>query len=1034
MAKRRAGSAPTAAKKAAKKAEAARSKTTEDKGAKGNADGGRAAAARESKAAAVESSGARAPRGKAARPSRAKTAFGRTIPVVAVGASAGGLEAFTQLLSALPADTGMAYVLVSHLSHTHKSMLSELLGKATAMPVIQVGRRVIVRPNHVYLIPPQMDLSVDDGVISASPLSERLRPHMVIDHFMRSLAEQRRNRSIGVVLSGSGSDGTLGLAAIKAEGGVTFTQDEGSARYADMPRSAWEAGAADFRLPPDQIAAELARISRHPYVAQHPRSAVEGPADAPPRELGTIFSLVRAATGVDFSFYKPTTIRRRISRRMMVHKIGSTPEYIALLRANREEIEALFQDLLISVTGFFRDHEVFDTLTNEYIRTQFAKRSSDAAVRVWVPGCATGEEAYSIAICLIEALGGGANPPVQVFGTDVSEAAIKRARAGHYSENIRGDVSPERLRNYFVRTESGYQIAPRVRDVCVFANQNLVNDPPFSRLDLISCRNLLIYLGPEMQKRVLATFHYALKPGGLLVLGTSETVGGASQQFQTENKKYRIYSKIHGETPAHFEYAPHDPEPERRGPARQAGNAAVPSIDLNRDVEKLLLKRYAPAGVVINRALDIVHFRGQTSPFLEPAPGQASLNLLRMAREGLRAELRSVIQQAQRTSRPARKERIRLRGGGDGAINIEVIPMPRRGEADMCYAVLFEAAAPSHRAPEASRPASSATPRNADAGEVAALREELATVQDDLNSIIEEQEASNEELQSANEEILSSNEELQSTNEELETAKEELQATNEELNTVNDELQTRNSELSQTNNDLINLLTAVDIVIVMLSQNLRIRRFTPSAQRIMNLIAGDVGRPLRDINTRLRRPGLENMIAEVIDTMTVKEEEIQDESGRWYSLRVRPYRTVDNKIDGAVLILVEIDVLKRIAQRLHMLSRVFQAASDPILVQDLGGKIVEINDACARTYGWTRDELLGKPATVLIPPEHHERAAALLERCANTEDIHEEESVRWTRDRKRLPVLVSLSLITEDNGQPIAIATLTKQHRAPETS
>ncbi len=778
------------------------------------------------------------------------------VPVVGIGASAGGLEAFREFLEALPDDTGMAYVLVSHLSKTYKSMLSELLAKVTKMPVGEAHGETRVLPNHIYVIPPNATLEMREAGLVARPIQSEDRHGLVIDAFFRSLAEHRKSQAIGVVLSGTGTDGTLGLAAIKAEGGIAFAQDQKSAKYPDMPRSASaQFGAADFVLPPAQIAKELARIAGHPYVHTQPYGeAEETTAES---QFAGIFRCIRRATGADFSQYKPTTLRRRILRRMVLNKMETTGVYLNRLESDSSEVEALYRDLLINVTSFFRDPETIDYLKNDVIPDILKHHQGDLPLRVWVPGCATGEEAYSIAMLLLESLQSSArSPAVQIFASDISKQAVHVAREGHYPENIAADVSPERLRKFFSKTSDGYQVGKQVRDLCIFAVQDVTKDPPFSKMDLISCRNLLIYLGVPLQKKVLASFHYALNPDGYLLLGSSESVEAGSDAFRQVDKKHRLYSRLLTSARPHLEFGPPEltEDPIRK---RRQGTSTQPDMDLGREADRIVLSRFSPPGVLINSAFDILQFRGRTGPYLEQPPGRATLNLLKMARGGLAIDLRAAIHQAKKAGGSIRKTGVRVQSdSGSTQVTLEVTPVIDKSSPGAAkepyYLVLFDAA-PHGRTPAEGRSIKrSRTGSNSRAErELAALRGELAGTQDDLRSIIEEQESTNEELQSANEEILSSNEELQSTNEELETAKEELQATNEELITVNEEVQNRNADLAKVNRDLTNLIESVDVVFVMLDSNLRIRRFTSAAQKVLNLIPTDVGRPIGDIKPNI---------------------------------------------------------------------------------------------------------------------------------------------------------------------------------------
>ena len=727
-------------------------------------------------------------------------------PIVGVGASAGGLEAFRRLLGALPGDTGMAYVLVQHLDPRHESVLADLLSQATRMPVSEVKGDVRVEPNRVYVIPPTQDMGIADGILKLVPRSASGRLHMPIDYFLRTLAELQGSQGIGVVLSGTATDGTLGLKAIKAEGGIAFTQDPSSAQFDGMPRSAIAAGCVDFVLPPEGIAKELTRLGRHPYMVGD-RRVLSGGARAPAREeedrtgLDRILGLLKKASGADFSAYKKTTLRRRIARRMVVHRIETLDAYARHLEGDASEVQALYQDCLIGVTSFFRDPEVFKALGEQVFSHLLEDRPSGAPIRVWVPGCATGEEAYSIAIGLLERAAAVArNPSFQIFATDLSESALDTARAGLYSENIAEDVSADRLRRFFTKVDGRYRISKDIRAMCVFARHDLVDSPPFSRMDLISCRNVLIYMEPRLQEKVFERFHYALNPGGFLVLGTSESLGAAAAFLTPLDEKRRIYSRKKTATAPHLPFAAGARGTE--GPQKLAPltpRAAVPS-GIPTEADQVLLARYAPASVVVDDGLDILEFRGDTHPFLEHGRGQASLNLIRMARKGLLLELRQTIQEARRKNAPSRKEGLRIRYRGQVRdVNLEVLPL--KGAAERCLLVVFESPSGSRRAAERAAPSKG---RGAKAGNrgTPRLRQELAQAAQLLQSVVEEHDSALEELQSSNEEAVSSNEELQSVNEELQTAKEEIQSTNQELATVNREVEERNVQLGQANDAL----------------------------------------------------------------------------------------------------------------------------------------------------------------------------------------------------------------------------------------
>jgi two-component system, chemotaxis family, CheB/CheR fusion protein len=833
------------------------------------------------------------------------------LTVVGIGASAGGLEAFSHLLKSLPSDTGLAYVYVQHLDPTHESILSDLLSKSTAMPVRQVEDGVRVQANHVYVIPPNKQMIFVDGTLSLSPRVTTRGQHLPIDSFLRSLAQTHKSNAIGVILSGTGADGALGIEAIKSEGGFTFAQDS-SAHYGSMPRSAVASGCVDFVLAPEEIAKELTRIARHPYVTHPSPETVESVLADTGDTYGKVLGLLKARTGMNFSNYRHSTIKRRISRRMALRKSDALEDYFLHLRDNAAEVDALYEELLIKVTSFFREPETFEALKHEVFGPLLQNRPPDLPIRIWVPACATGEEAYSLAIVLLESLGDMAtNTEIQIFATDISESSLERARAGIYPENIALDVSPERLRRFFTRVNGNYQISKTIRDMCIFAKQNVIQDPPFSKVDLITCRNLLIYLEPVLQKKILPIFHYALRPGGFLLLGNSETIG-SSDLFREIDKKHRIYVRKEAPTRMGLEFMIADEEPPKAEIIKRKIHDGWSGLE--EEANRLLLK-HAPPAVIIDQDMDILQFRGHTGPFLEPASGRASLNILKMAREGLLLDLRTAIQKARATNAPVKKQGIRIkRNGGFMDLAIEVFPISTASSRESYFVVLFQDLTSKTGHLIRGKP-STVKSQLAEKASVRKLRGELDATKEYLQSIIEEQEATHEELKSANEELMSSNEELQSTNEERETAKEELQSANEELTTVNEELQNRNMELNQLNNDLINLLTNVNHAVIILGNDLRIRRFTPTSERLLNLLPTDLGRPITEVRLKVPIPDLSRAIEEVIESITAKEFEAQDDDGHWYAVRIRPYKTMDNNIDGVVISIIGIDDARK---QLHM--------------------------------------------------------------------------------------------------------------------
>jgi two-component system CheB/CheR fusion protein len=839
-------------------------------------------------------------------------------PIVGIGASAGGLEAFTKLLSHLPTDTGMGFVIIQHLSPNQKSILAEILANTTQMPVVQADNEMVVEPNHVYVIPPNAMLTISGGKLQLSPRPTIRGQVMSVDTFFFSLAKELETKAIGIVLSGGDGDGARGLEAIKEAGGITFAQCHDSAQVSSMPNTAVASGHVDFVLTPQEIAQELAKISHHPYIN---RSTKETSAELPPARdaLATIFNLLKAATGIDFHQYKETTLKRRILRRMILYRLERLEDYVIYLQEHSEEVKALYQDVLISVTNFFRDPEAFEALKTKVFPTIIKEQNPDFPIRIWVAGCSTGEEAYSVAICLLEFLHNQEiNKPIQIFATDINEVAIEKARIGIYKHNQLTDVSSDRLQRFFVPVDGGYQISKPVRELCVFAKQNLIGDPPFSHLDLITCRNVLIYLSSAVQKKLLPIFHYGLKQTGFLMLGTSETVGEFTDLFALVDRRYKLYSRKVANAPLGIDLISKNYPSEKVNQPQQRSEETWNDLEMQKVADQIVLSQYAPVGVIVDSELEIVQFRGQTSAYLQPPSGRPSFNLLKMAKEELRLELRTAIHQAKKHSIAVKKEGIHVKENECvKLVRIDVVPFHPVNSTKRYFLVMFTQIGETASLNVDNRSIMTRKRKGTnDQDEINQIRQELATTKEYLQSIIEEQQATNQDLRAANEEILSSNEELQSTNEELETAKEEIQATNEELNTINDELQRRNLESSQVTNDLQNLLSSINIPILMLGGDLRIRRFTPVAEQIFNLIPSDVGRPFSDINHNLNIPDLEQQIHAVINTLNFKAQEIQDNEGHWYDLRIRPYRTVENKIDGAVVILVDIDGLKRSARQI----------------------------------------------------------------------------------------------------------------------
>jgi two-component system CheB/CheR fusion protein len=878
-------------------------------------------------------------------------------------------------------------------------------------------------------------MTLRDGVLHLTQRSSDHSQHTPIDTFFTSLAEYAQSRAIGVILSGTASDGVVGVKAIKAAAGITIAQRPDSAKFEGMPRAAIATDVIDLVLSPAEIAGELLRIARHPFLRPtlpvrdaHEPLAHEG-------QLGRVFQLLRKSTGVDFTCYKPPTILRRIHRRMMLHKIGDFGHYLKYLEENPSEVENLYQDILIHVTRFFREPDSFEALKMIVFPKIFAHRKPETPIRVWVPGCSTGEEPYSVAITLVEYLSERAlSTPIQIFATDLSEAAIERARAAIYPKSIMADVSAERLRRFFQETGGSYQISKAVRDLCVFARQDLTRDPPFSKLDLIVCRNVLIYLGPVLQKRLMNMFHYAIKPHGFLMLGHAETVGVHADLFSVTDKRHRVYSRKTVElSPAHT--IPIDYKVPRHEESKASYAERPSATNVHSEATRVLLEKYTPPGVIVDSTLQILQFRGATGAFLEPAPGDASLHLLTMAREGLIFGLRSGLRAARKSNGSVRRDGLRVKQNGRSIdVSVDVIPLGAAGD-DRHYLILFHEASSKTNSdsPPAKRHAakkSKATDQTAHMAELSRLEQELAASREYLQSVIQDMEAANEELQSANEEIMSSNEELQSTNEELDTAKEELQSTNEELNTLNEELQGRNEELSHVNSDLVNLLASVHIAIVMVSGDLRIRRFTPMAEKTFNLISSDLGRPVGHIQPNIDGPDLERLINEVMDTMTVTQHEVRDRDGRWYWLRVRPYKNLDNKIDGAVLALFESDKAKRNQEQSDdataFAKRILDAIPEPALLLDRSLRITTMNRAYAETFDGTDDAEPGTPLDEFHDGLWNEPPlrAALELAFSGTDGQAEFETTHNIEGIGRRAIKLRAGRFTDGDGEELVLATL----------
>jgi two-component system, chemotaxis family, CheB/CheR fusion protein len=910
-------------------------------------------------------------------------------PVVGIGASAGGLAAFEAFFSGIPADTdpGMAFVLVQHLAPDHKSILTDLLGRYTRMKVFEVEDGMIVQPNCAYIIPPGKDMAYISGALQLmEPVAPRGK-RMPIDFFFRTLAQDQQEKAIGVVLSGSGSDGTLGVRAIKGEGGMVMAQDPASSEYDSMPRSAIATGMVDYELPPAEMPAKIIEYARR-AINWADVQAGDLPPAGDKNAIKKILVLLRTHSGHDFSQYKSNTVYRRIERRMAMQQIENLERYVGYLQQTPDEIEALFRDMLIGVTRFFRDSEAFEALEKQIIAGLFADKKPKETTRVWSAGCSTGEEAYSLAILLAEhqqRIKERIN--VQIFATDIDSRAIAAARAGIYPASIAEDISQNRLERFFaIEPDDGfYRINKKLRDMMIFSEHNVIRDPPFSKLDLISCRNLMIYMGYDLQKKIIPLFHYALNPGGILFLGSSETIGEFGNLFATIDRRSKIYRKKNeSRQSGHYKFLPpmtDADEPVFRLPRKQAARGK----SLREITERALIQQMVAAAALVNANGDILYLHGRTGSFLEPAQGEAGVNnILKMAREGLQQDLATALRKIGAGMESVRCPNLRVKTNGDfSTIHLTVKPLEpeRSGQArhdteqrtdSLLILVVMETAEPQPQdrtVLSADSVLDQTEGTKADGNEqalIVALRQELRAKEEYIQTTREELETANEELRTINEDMQSFNEELQSANEELETSKEELQSVNEELSTVNTELQNTVADLTRVNDDMNNLLAGTGIASVFVDHELRILRYTPAATQIINLIQADIDRPVSHIVSNLEGyDSLEQDIREVLGTLAPREIEVRTRAGAWYAMRILPYRTLNNVIEGAVVTFVDISSAKRARQALQeahvrITAAIVEAVHEPLLVLDSGLKVISANKAFCAAFALAPDDFAGR--------------------------------------------------------------------------
>lgn len=907
---------------------------------------------------------------KANQPTPGATPSDNALPVVGIGASAGGLEALQALFSNLPPDSGFAFIVVTHQLPDHASLLPELLHHYTTMPVMSAEDGMALKANHVFVCPPGRNLALLNQRLRLIEPGQYNSANLPIDYFLRSLAECVQEMSVGIILSGTGTDGTLGLKAIKGVSGMTMVQDPASAKFDGMPQSAILMGDVDFVLPAEKMGQQLVEYSKGPYFKSE--YTVDPESLVAPEAVQKIFIVLRNRTGNDFSAYKPTTIKRRIARRMNIHQIKNPDRYVHFLQENPVEIDKLSKELLINVTSFFRDTEAFSSLSEHALPKLFADKPDNYEFRVWVTGCSSGEEPYSIAILFREAIEKSGKPfSFQIFATDLDESSINRARDGVYPAGINADVTPLRLERFFKPDNNQYRINKEIRERVIFATQNLIQDPPFTHIDLICCRNLLIYLNGELQKEIFPQFHYALNADGLLFLGSSESIGSFDDLFAVIDKKWKIYQRknIRLSFPvSRLNYLPPRSK-EVSAVTLNSLSSEFQTGNIARQIERLLLERFAPASVVINEHGKIVYIHGRTGKYLEPAAGQPSWNIVEMAREGLRMPLMTALSKVTKTSETEIIHNgLRVKTNGDYEnIDMTLTKITEPEALRDLFLVAFQPQPSKITSPASTRPDGdlSGDDKSSEdkSQENEQLEQELFFTRESLRASIEELQTSNEEIKSANEELQSTNEELQSSNEELETSKEEMQSLNEELNTVNSELQNKVETLSEVNDDMQNLMNSTDIATIFLDTQLKIKRFTRQAKNIFKLIDSDIGRPLADLVSNLKYRHLIADAEAVLQTLVFKDMEVQSHDDDWYLLRILPYRTAENMIDGLVITLVNITRIKKAEQTAHaaeITTAIVNTINQPLLVLDEHLQIITSNPAYQQLFNSQHETLSGQ--------------------------------------------------------------------------
>ena len=943
------------------------------------------------------------------------------LPIVGIGSSAGGLEALEKLFSNMPTNSRMAFVVIPHLDPNYKSQLCELIQKYTRMEVSEVVNEVKIKPNHVYIIPPNKNLAIENGKLVTSVPKAPRGLRLPIDFFFRSLALNQKENAICIILSGTGTDGTLGLREVKGVGGMVMVQVPESAKYDGMPRSAINSALVDYIIPPEDMPNQLIEyINQIIYKKKDNRESVSPLIED---NLKHIYQTLQSYSGFDFSAYKKNTIIRRIEKRMTITQISNINKYLKHLEVNKREAENIFQEILIGVTNFFRDKEAFEVLKENILPDLIKHNAPDHILRIWVPACSTGEEAYSVAMLVEEAAENSKRDfKYQIFATDIIEQSIEKARRGLYPDNITVDIDSELIPKYFHAQNKMLQIKKTIRDKITFAVQNLVTDPPFSRMDLICCRNLLIYLVPEIQKKLFLLFHYSLNPGGYLFLGNSESISRVSSYFSTINHKWKIFQRIepliaNAEKVRIFaplvDYS--------RDSKITFSKISLEKMNYNEIMESYLLKEYAPCGVIINKKNDILYFHGRTGKFLEPSEGHANLNILEMTRADFRLELATAIRRASSRLENVILKNLNVKTNGKKIIfNLLVKPILKPASMEGLFIILFE-----ENKQEDIQKEEEVLVDDEDIPKrrVHQLEDELNSMKHHLQTTIEELETSNEELKSTNEELQSSNEELQSTNEELHTSKEELQSINEELLTVNTELEQKITDLTKAQNDISNLIASTNIGIMFLDMNLLIQRFTPPITKIFNLIKSDIGRPIAHISTNLRYSSILRDLEQIKKDLVPMKLDVQDKNGNWYLIRINPYITTENVNEGLVISMLDITERKIAEEKIKQLATIVADSNDAITVQNLEGNIVAWNKGAELIYGYNENEVLEKNIDIIIPDDYSQEYKDLLAQVKENKNIKSFETVRRTKEGQLLNVLLTVTPLSDEENIISAIST-----------